>query len=148
MSILADKNAQPVEVKFGAHPDDSSQINTVWIKRKYSLGETISIQEASFRVQMTADGETGVKIPISDAGQMLAHLKVAVTNWDGPMFEGVRLSPGVWEKLDAQMCMWWMQLVYQEVLKLNKPVTSLPAEVSAPDFTEEGPRTTGYQSGQ
>lgn len=126
MSILVDTNTPPVAVQFGMHPDDENLVNTVYVKAKLPLGDTIAIEEGSYRVEMTPDGESGVKVPVSQTGRMVVTMKYAVVSWEGPLFAGIKLSSGIWNRLDTGECMWWISQVYDKVQELNKARTQAP----------------------
>lgn len=123
MGILVDRSTPSVPVKFGNEPDDGLEINTVLIRPKFSLGDTVQIEEASYKLELAADGATGMRVPVSSIGQMIAAMKVAVTGWEGPLFEGVKYRRTVWEGIDAAACEWWIRLVHKRVNELNAPRT-------------------------
>ena len=77
MGLLVDRNTPPVAVKFGNFPDDEQEVNTVFVKAKFSLGDTIQIEEASYRMELAqgdgaADDAQAFRVPVSSIGQMLA----------------------------------------------------------------------------
>ena len=126
MGILVDRNTPPVAVKFGNEPDDGLEVNTVFVKARLSLGDTIHIEEASYKMEMAGDGSTAFRVPVSSIGQMVAALRTAVTGWSGPLFEGVKYRRTVWEEIDTAECEWWIRLVHQRVNDLNKPRSDDP----------------------
>ncbi len=126
MGILVDRNTPPVAVKFGNEPEDGLEVNTVLVKAKLSLGDTIHIEEASYKMEMAGDGSTAFRVPVSSIGQMVATLRTVVTGWSGPLFEGVKYRRTVWEEIDTAECEWWIRLVHQRVNELNKPRSDDP----------------------
>ncbi len=126
MGILVDRNTPPVAVKFGNEPDDGLEVNTVFVKARLSLGDTIHIEEASYKMEMAGDGSTAFRVPVSSIGQMVAALRTAVTGWSGPLFEGVKYRRTVWEEIDTVECEWWIRLVHQRMNELNKPRSDDP----------------------
>ena len=126
MGILVDRNTPPVAVKFGNEPDDGLEVNTVFVKARLSLGDTIHIEEASYKMEMAGDGSTAFRVPVSSIGQMVAGLRTAVTGWSGPLFEGVKYKRAIWEEIDTAECEWWIRLVHQRVNELNKPRSDDP----------------------
>lgn len=126
MGILVDRNTPPVAVKFGNEPDDGLEVNTVFVKARLSLGDTIHIEEASYKMEMAGDGSTAFRVPVSSIGQMVAALRTAVTGWSGPLFEGVKYRRTVWEEIDTVECEWWIRLAHQRMNELNKPRSDDP----------------------
>lgn len=126
MGILVDKNTAPVAVRFGNDPDDESEVNTVFVKAKFSLGDTIQIEEASYKMEMAPDSAAAMRVPVSSIGQMVAGLRTAVSGWSGPLFEGVKYKRAIWEEIDTAECEWWIRLVHQRVNELNKPRSDDP----------------------
>lgn len=134
MSFFMQSHQEPVEVKFGKTPDDTNLVNTVYVKPKLTLSDITAIERGSLQVSAkSTQGKNGrrgveaddaeVSIPISPTLQMIANLKVAVTGWDGPSFEGVRYSRSAWDKLDPVACLWWISLVNEKIDELNAPAT-------------------------
>ena len=126
MGILVDRNTPPVAVKFGHEPEDGQESNTVFVKARLSLGDTIHIEEASYKMEMAGDGSTAFRVPVSSIGQMVAALRTVVTGWQGPLFEGVKYRRSIWEEIDTAECEWWIRLVHQRVNELNKPRSDDP----------------------
>lgn len=143
MGILVDKNTPPAAVRFGTHPDDPNEVNTVFIKAKLSLGDTIQIEEASYKMEFAGkdDGDRGdeaqpYRVPMSPVGQMIAALRYAVTGWEGPMFEGIRYRRSIWNEIDAAECEWWIRLVHDRMNELNRPRTDEPKKATHPNLLE------------
>ncbi len=126
MGILVDRNTPPVAVRFGNEPEDGLEVNTVFVKAKFSLGDTVQVEEASYKLELAADGATGMRVPVSSIGQMIAALRVAVTGWEGPLFEGIRYKRTIWDDIDAAECEWWIRLVHKRINELNAPRTDEP----------------------
>ena len=138
MGILVDRNTPPVAVRFGNEPDDGLEINTVFIKAKLSLGDTIQIEEASYKMEFASGGEGDdaaqpYRVPMSPVGQMIAALRHAVTGWEGPLFEGHRYRRSVWVDIDVVECEWWIRLVHGRMNELNKPRTDDPKKAKGPN---------------
>ncbi len=138
MGILVDRNTPPVPVRFGNGPDDGQEINTVFIKAKLSLGDTIQIEEASYKMEFASGGEGDdaaqpYRVPMSPVGQMIAALRHAVTGWEGPLFEGIRYRRSVWVDIDVVECEWWIRLVHGRMNELNKPRTDDPKKAKGPN---------------
>lgn len=138
MGILVDRNTPPVAVRFGNEPDDGLEINTVFIKAKLSLGDTIQIEEASYKMEFASGGEGDdaaqpYRVPMSPVGQMIAALRHAVTGWEGPLFEGTRYRRSVWVDIDVVECEWWIRLVHGRMNELNKPRTDDPKKAKSPN---------------
>ena len=138
MGILVDRNTPPVAVRFGNEPDDGLEINTVFIKAKLSLGDTIQIEEASYKMEFASGGEGDdaaqpYRVPMSPVGQMIAALRHAVTGWEGPLFEGTRYRRSVWVDIDVAECEWWIRLVHGRMNELNKPRTDDPKKAKSPN---------------
>jgi len=142
VGILVDRNTPPVAVKFGNEPGDGLEVNTVFIKAKLSLGDTIRIEEASYKVEFArpedGDGkeemaQQSYRVSLSSIGQMIAALRHAVTGWEGPLFEGVRYRRSIWEELDTPQCEWWISLVHNRLNELNKPRTEEPKAAKSPN---------------
>lgn len=136
MGILVDRNTPPVAVRFGNKPDDGLEVNTVFIKAKFSLGDTIQIEEASYRLEFpkSADGKMDesqpYRVPMSPIGQMVASLRHAVVRWEGPMFEGIRYRRPIWDDINVVECEWWIRLVHERIDELNAPRTDEPAKAT------------------
>jgi hypothetical protein len=126
VGILVDRSTPPVAVKFGNEPDDGLEVNTVLVKAKLTLGDTIHIEEASYKMEMAGDGSTAFRVPVSSIGQMVATLRTVVAGWSGPLFEGVKYKRTIWEEIDTAECEWWIRLVHQRVNALNKPRSDDP----------------------
>lgn len=126
MGILVDRNTPPVAVKFGNEPEDGLEVNSVFVKAKFTLGDTIHIEEASYQMVMSGDGSNAFRVPVSSIGQMVAALRTAVTGWEGPLFEGVKYRRNVWDEIDTAECEWWIRLVHKRVNELNKPRSDEP----------------------
>lgn len=126
MGILVDRNTPPIAVKFGNEPDDGLEVNTVFVKAKLTLGDTINIEEGSYKMELAGDGSTAFRVPVSSIGQMVAALKVAVTGWSGPLFEGIKYRRSIWEEIDTSECEWWIRLVHKRVNEMNAPRTEEP----------------------
>lgn len=126
MGILVDRNTPPVAVRFGHEPEDGLEVNTVFVKPKLSLGDTVQVEEASYKLELASDGSTGMRVPVSSIGQMIAALRVSVTGWEGPLFEGVRYKRTIWDDIDAADCEWWIRLVHKRINELNAPRTDEP----------------------
>jgi hypothetical protein len=142
VGILVDRNTPPVAVRFGNEPDDGLEVNIVYIKAKLSLGDTVRIEEASYKMEFArpedGDGKEEMaqqpyRVPLSSIGQMIAALRHAVTGWEGPMFEGVRYRRSVWDDLDISQCEWWIALVHGRLNELNKPTTKDPVKAKSPN---------------
>ena len=138
MGILVDRTTPPVAVRFGNEPDDGQEINTVFIKAKLSLGDTIQIEEASYKMEFAQGGEGDdaaqpYRVPMSPVGQMIAALRHAVTGWEGPLFEGTRYRRSVWVDIDVVECEWWIRLVHGRMNELNKPRTDDPKKAKSPN---------------
>ena len=138
MGILVDRTTPPVAVRFGNEPDDGQEINTVFIKAKLSLGDTIQIEEASYKMEFAQAGEGDdaaqpYRVPMSPVGQMIAALRHAVTGWEGPLFEGTRYRRSVWVDIDVVECEWWIRLVHGRMNELNKPRTDDPKKAKSPN---------------
>jgi len=138
MGILVDRTTPPVAVRFGNEPDDGQEINTVFIKAKLSLGDTIQIEEASYKMEFASGGEGDdaaqpYRVPMSPVGQMIAALRHAVTGWEGPLFEGTRYRRSVWVDIDVVECEWWIRLVHGRMNELNKPRTDDPKKAKSPN---------------
>lgn len=143
MGILVDKNTPPVAVRFGNEPDDGLEINTVFVKAKFSLGDTIQIEEASYKMEFAANGDGEGKgddaeaqpyrVPMSPIGQMVTALRHAVTGWEGPIFEGLRYRRSIWTDLNVAECEWWIRLVHSRINELNKPRTEEPKRANPPN---------------
>lgn len=142
MGILVDRNTPPVAVQFGSSPDDDQLVNTVFVKAKFSLGDTIQIEEASLRMEMAqpADNEDGelqaFRVPVSSIGQMVAALRHAVTGWEGPLFEGVRYRRNIWNDIDIADNEWWIRLVHKRIDKLNAPRTEDSKPAKSPNVAK------------
>ena len=103
MSILVDRNTPPVAIRFGNEPDDGLEVNTVFVKAKLTLGDTIQIEEASYRMEVARpdgdakddDSAQAFRIPVSSIAQMVATLRHVVKSWEGPLFEGIRYRRGI-----------------------------------------------------
>ena len=140
MGILVDRNTPPVAVRFGNEPDDGLDVNTVFVKAKFSLGDTIQIEEASYKMEFASAGDEAkgddtpqpYHVPISSIGQMVAALRHAVTGWEGPMFEGLRYRRSIWPEIDVAECEWWIRLVHKRINELNAPRTKEPAKAKSP----------------
>lgn len=130
MGLLVDRNTPPVAVRFGNEPEDGLEVNTVFVKARLSLRDTIEIEEASYRMEMARpdgnDDSQAFRVPVSSIGQMVAALRHAVTGWEGPMFEGVRYRRAVWDDIDIVECEWWIRFVHQQLNELNTPRTKEP----------------------
>ena len=138
MGILVDRTTPPVAVRFGNEPDDGLEINTVFIKAKLSLGDTIQIEEASYKMEFASGGEGDdaaqpYRVPMSPVGQMIAALRHGVTGWEGPLFEGTRYRRSVWVDIDVVECEWWIRLVHGRMNELNKPRTDDPKKAKSPN---------------
>lgn len=140
MGILVDRNTPPVAVRFGDEPDDGLEHNTVFVKARLSLGETIQIDEASYRMEVaqsagdTKDDDTqAFRVPVSSIGQMVAALRHTVTGWEGPLFEGTRYRRNIWNDIDITECQWWIRLVHKRIDELNQPRTKEPAKAKSPN---------------
>ena len=138
MGILVDRSTPPVAVRFGNEPDDGQEINTVFIKAKLSLGDTIQIEEASYKMEFAQAGEGDdsaqpYRVPMSPVGQMIAALRHAVTGWEGPLFEGIRYRRSIWQDIDVAECEWWIRLVHGRMNELNKPRTDDPKKAKGPN---------------
>lgn len=144
MSILVDRNSPPVAVRFGNKPDDGLEVNTVFVKAKLSLGDTVRIEEASYKLEFAnedvedrrddeKDGRQPYRVPMSPVGQMIAALRHAVTGWEGPLFEGVRYRRPIWDDLDVSECEWWIRLVHDRLNELNAPRVKEPAKAKSPN---------------
>lgn len=133
MGILVDRNTPPVPIRFGNTPDDTSEVNTVYVKAKFTLGDTIQIEEASYKMEMAPDSTTSMRVPVSSIGQMVAVLRRAVKDWEGPLFEGLRYKPQLWDDIDAAECEWWIRLVHQRINELNAPRTDDPKKAASPN---------------
>lgn len=144
MSILVDRNTPPVAVRFGNEPDDGLEVNTVFIKAKLTLGDTVRIEEASYKLEFANDGEDDrrgddrdgrqpYRVPMSPVGQMIAALRHAVTGWEGPLFAGARYRRPIWDDLDVAECEWWMRLVHDRLNELNTPREKEPAKAKSPN---------------
>ncbi len=131
MGILIDRNAPPVAVRFGSEPEDGLEVNAVLVKAKLSLGDTVQVEQDSYKLELGTDGAT-MRVPVSSIGQMVATLKTAVTGWEGPLFEGIRYRRTIWEDIDVVECEWWIRLVHQRINALNKPRTEEP-KVKSPN---------------
>ena len=112
MGILVDRNTPPVAVRFGNDPDDANEVNSVFVKAKFSLGDTVAIEEASYRMEMPKDSDMAFRLPVSSIGQMVAALRTAVTGWEGPLFEGVKYRRNIWDEIDTAECEWWINRVH------------------------------------
>lgn len=136
MGILVDRNTPPVAVRFGNEPDDGLEVNTVFVKAKFSLGDTIQIEESSYRLEFSksADGQVDqaqpYRVPMSPVGQMVTALRHAVTSWDGPLFAGIRYRRPIWDDIDVAECEWWIRLVHERINELNSPRTDAPAQAT------------------
>lgn len=147
MGILVDHNTPPVAVRFGNEPDDGLEVNTIFVKAKLSLGDTIQIEEASYRMEVAqpagdAKGEKddeaqAFRIPVSSISQMVATLRHTVTGWEGPLFEGIRYRRNIWNDIDIVGCEWWISLVHQRVNALNKPRTKEAAKAKSPNVASK-----------
>ena len=138
MGILVDRSTPPVAVRFGNEPDDGLEINTVFIKAKLSLGDTIQIEEASYKMEFASGGEGDdsaqpYRVLMSPVGQMIAALRHAVTGWEGPLFEGIRYRRSIWQDIDVAECEWWIRLVHGQMNELNKPRTDDPKKAKGPN---------------
>ena len=142
MGILVDRNTPPVAVRFGNEPEDGLEVNTVFVKAKFSLGDTIQIEEASYKMEFARPEEgqsaaeeaaTPYRVPMSPVGQMIAALRHAVTGWEGPMFEGLRYRRSIWPEIDVAECEWWIRLVHQRINELNAPRTQEPVKAKSPN---------------
>ena len=142
MGILVDRNTPPVAVKFGNEPDDGLEVNTVFVKAKLSLADTVQIEEASYKLEFAGDGDgraekdaaaTPYRVPMSPIGQMIATLRHTVTGWEGPMFEGIRYRRSIWDEIDVTECEWWIRLVKQAIDRLNTPRSDEPKKKKAAD---------------
>ena len=140
MGILVDRNTPPVAVKFGNEPDDGLDVNTVFVKAKLSLADTVQIEEASYKLEFANDGDTREKgdnattpyrVPMSPIGQMIATLRHTVTGWEGPLFEGLRYRRSIWDEIDVAQCEWWIRLVKQAIDRLNTPRSDEPKKKAA-----------------
>lgn len=126
MGILVDRNTPPVAVRFGNEPDDGLEVNAVFVKAKLSLGDTIFIEEASYKMEMAGDGGTAFRVPVSSIGQMVALLRTAVTGWEGPLYEGIKYRKNIWDDIDTAECEWWIRLVHRRVNEMNTPRSDEP----------------------
>ncbi len=133
MGILVDKNTPSVAVRFGNEQGDGQEVNAVFIKPKFNLGDTIRIEEASYKLELAADGSTEMRVPVSSIGQMIAALKVAVTGWEGPMFDDHKYRRTIWDDIDAAECEWWIRLVHARINELNAPRTDEPKKAKSPN---------------
>ena len=120
MGLLVDRKSPPVAIKFGSFPDDEQEVNTVFVKAKFSLGDTIQIEEASYRMELAqpngeANDAQAFRVPVSSIGQMLAALRHAVTGWEGPLFEGNRYRRGIWNEVNIAENEWWIRLVHKRI---------------------------------
>jgi hypothetical protein len=126
VGILVDRNTPPVAIRFGNEPEDGLEVNTVFVKAKFSLGDTIAIEEASYKMEMTGNADTAFRVPVSSIGQKVAALRTAVTGWEGPLFEGERYRRTIWDQIDASSCEWWINLVHKRINELNTPRSDEP----------------------
>jgi len=142
MGILVDRNTPPVAVRFGNEPEDGLEHNTVFLKAKLSLGDTIQIEEASYRMEVARpenddakgdDAAQAFRVPVSSIGQMIAALRHAVTGWEGPLFEGVRYRRNIWNDIDIAECEWWIRLVHARLNELNQPREKEPTKAKGPN---------------
>ena len=141
MSILVDRTTPPVAVKFGNEPDDEQLLNTVYVKAKLSLADTVQIEEASYKLEFAGDGDgrekdssaTPYRVPMSPIGQMIATLRHTVTGWEGPLFEGIRYRRSIWDEIDVSQCEWWIRLVKNRIDELNTPRSDEPKKKKATD---------------
>lgn len=137
MGILVDRNTPPVAVRFGNEPEDGLEVNTVFVKARLSLRDTIEIEEASYRMEMARpdgnDDSQAFRVPVSSIGQMVAALRHAVTGWEGPLFEGIRYRRSIWQDIDVAECEWWIRLVHGRMNELNKPRTDDPKKAKSPN---------------
>lgn len=137
MSIFVNANDPHIPVRFGMTKDDDSEVNVVWVKPHLTLGDVKKIEKSMFSLNMTqqmqdalqgdnADAAPDFAVNISPTQTMIENLRVAVIRWEGPIFEGVKYRPTIWESLDAQQCSWWIELVNKVVNGLNKPQVEKP----------------------
>ena len=141
MGILVDRNTPPVAVRFGNEPEDGLEVNTVFVKAKFSLGDTINIEEASYKMEFASaaddakgdEAATPYRVPMSPVGQMIAALRHAVTGWEGPLFDGIRYRRSIWPDIDVVECEWWIRLVHKRIDELNKPRTQEPPKAKGPN---------------
>lgn len=140
MGLLVDRNTPPVAVKFGNDPDDDQEVNTVFIKAKFSLGDTIQIEEASYKMELArpdeneaADDAQAFRVPVSSIGQILASLRFAVTGWEGPMFKDHRYRRSIWSDIDIAENEWWIRKVHKRINELNTPRSDDPKPAKSPN---------------
>lgn len=137
MGILVDRNTPPVAVRFGNEPDDGLEVNTIYVKARFSLSDTVQIEEASYRLEFArtddgkADESQALRVPVSPIGQMIATLRHAVVRWEGPLFEGIRYRRPIWDDIDPAECEWWIRLVHGRINELNAPRTDDPKAAKA-----------------
>jgi len=139
MGLLVDRNTPPVAVKFGNDPDDEQEVNTVFVKARFTLGDTIQIEEASLRLEVaqsddSKDGEPqAFRVPVSTIGQMVAAMRHAVTGWEGPMFKDHRYRRSIWNDIDIAENEWWIRKVHKRIDELNTPRTDDPKPAKSPN---------------
>jgi hypothetical protein len=137
---LVDRNTPHVAVKFGNDPDDENEVNTIYVKAKFSLRDTIQIEESSYKMELArpdgdeaADEAQAFRVPVSSIGQMLATLRHAVTKWEGPIFQGERYRRGIWDDIDIAENEWWIRLVHKRISELNTPRSDDPKPAKSPN---------------
>ena len=139
MSILIDQNATPVEIKFGMTAEETEEVqlvNVIYLKPHMSVGDIRALEKSSFSMSMTqedakkAAGDAGddseIQVSFSNVAQMIESLRISVKGWQGPMFTDIRYHRGIWDKLKADECLWWISLVHERIEELNGAQTEPP----------------------
>ena len=93
-------------VRFGNEPGDGLEVNAVTIRLEHRLGLIINRDD---------DG----RVLASHIAQMMIALRRVVVGWSGPMFDGVRYQPSIWDDIDVLQCEWWIRAVFVEFTRLN-----------------------------
>lgn len=99
-------------VKFGNEPGDGLEVNAVTIRLDRHLGLLIN------------RGDDG-RVVISPIMQMMLALRQVVVDWSGPIFDGVRYRPSIWDDIDVLQCEWWIRAVFIEFTRLNNRMKRL-----------------------
>jgi hypothetical protein len=146
MSILIDEKASPIEVWFGSFEGDDKKSNVVYLKPFLSIDDIKILEKGSFNMSMTEeearkaandDSDALLNLNFSTTETMISNLKVAVRGWSGPMFAGIRYNRGIWGRLKADECLWWITLVNEKVNELNNKNSAPPTENGdGPDPTQ------------
>jgi len=134
MPLLVNRKARAVEVRFGMEPDDGREDNTVYVKPRLTMGDIRAIERRTLRMSVSTrdasaisgGGDGQMEMGYSPTDIMAINLSIAVVDWDGPVFEGVKYRSDIWDQVDLADNEWWMRLVNEKINGLNQSRTTAP----------------------